>query len=374
MPPDYFCLANTVTRMMSFYMPFLLIGNVVIGVIEGFVLSKLFKAPAKRAIGLMIGANYLSAFAGVALFGGTFEAGIAQRHWPVTIENYHAWIVGAVAVAFVVTVVLEWPFCHASFDRHRRRIGRTVPACVLVQTLSYLVCLAPFSWMHWQIDVGRHVTIVESPSFVPNDLPFWVYYIDPAGGDIHRMRPDGTDDERFLDQACGKDDKLSIYHEHFLEVDKYDLCVTGKYPIRNKVLVESFALPESMFVSSIEPERPASVYFTGYYAADLRSNKTTDWRVQPMLFSGIYFRRFETNRNGEEETMREWFQIQWSSHFGTWQGHNPSILPGDIVIFELGGQICALDLNTRRLAFLRFGSGPVVVRDETDNEPLVQPP
>ena len=55
MSPSSFLLANTVTTMMMFYMPFLLIGNAIIGLLEGAFLALVFKTNRRRAICLMIG-------------------------------------------------------------------------------------------------------------------------------------------------------------------------------------------------------------------------------------------------------------------------------------------------------------------------------
>lgn len=369
MPSASLLLANTVTHMMSVYIPFLLIGNAIIGLLEGLVLAKLFKANRKRAFGLMIGANYVSAFAGVVLYGDASKTGLIQARWPLNIENYENWIVMAVAVAFIVTLILEWPFCHASFDKDRRKLRRTIPACLLVQSLSYLCCLAPFSLMHWKIDLGEHVTIDESLSFIPDNLPFWVYYIDPIDGDIHRMRPNGSNNENFMQGDYGDGDQLYVYRddEHDLPdvAPTIDLYVTGRTP-KGRMLVESFAKRESAFQREYEDINHylALPYFTGYYAADLRDIKNGNWQIQPMYFSGIRFKRFGDDLDEDTRIVVEWFHLRWSTHFGTWQGHNPTILPGEIVIFEFGGQICALDLNTRKLGLICMGYGPVVVRDE----------
>lgn len=352
--------------MMILYLPFLLLGNLVIGLLEGYLLSKFFELTRRRAIFLMIGANYVSMGVGLVLFGYTPETGLLHSHWPQTILNYQTWIFAAVSIAFVVALILEWPFYHASFEKDKRPLRRTIPACLFVQMLSYLCCLTPISWVCWEIDLGQVVSIENSPSFVPDDQQFWVYYIDTADGDIHRMRPNGSGDERFMEGEYGKNDKLAIYRKSPNDVPKYDLYVTRIFPEVPTTIVESFAAPESTFNNKSVPILPARLLSEGYYAADLRSDKTAEWRVLAGSLRGFHFTRLGESGDEYSGDAKESFHLQLSTAFGIWQGHNPSILPGEIVIFEFGGQICALDLNTRKLALIRMGSGPVVVRDEDE--------
>ena len=57
-------LANAGTPLMWAGMFHLSIGNAVIGVLEGLLVAQLFGAPKGRAIGVMIAANYVSAWVG----------------------------------------------------------------------------------------------------------------------------------------------------------------------------------------------------------------------------------------------------------------------------------------------------------------------
>jgi hypothetical protein len=44
-----------------------------------------------------------------------------------------------------------------------------------------------------------------------------------------------------------------------------------------------------------------------------------------------------------------------------WPARNATVLPGDIVVFELGPQVVVFNLKTRKIGLLAFGHGPVAV-------------
>src|SRR5262249_284540 len=66
-------LANVGTPLMWASAAHLVLGNAIIGLLEGLLLSGLFKLRAARAIGLMIAANYFSAWVGCAWILGQIQ-------------------------------------------------------------------------------------------------------------------------------------------------------------------------------------------------------------------------------------------------------------------------------------------------------------
>ncbi len=60
--------ADAGTPLMWAGMLHLFIGNAVIGCFEGFILAKFFSLKMRRTIGLLIAANYFSAWVGAGLF------------------------------------------------------------------------------------------------------------------------------------------------------------------------------------------------------------------------------------------------------------------------------------------------------------------
>ena len=72
-------LANVGTPLLWVGTFHLLIGNALIGLGEGLLLARWFKAPKQRAIQIMIGANYFSMIVGlfaIAIYGDQFASGV----------------------------------------------------------------------------------------------------------------------------------------------------------------------------------------------------------------------------------------------------------------------------------------------------------
>lgn len=362
-----FFLANVATNLMFMYLPYLLYGNLIIGLIEGLLLVVLFKA-RKRALVLMIVANYLSMSVGLVMFGLHTDDGLVQTIWRPTVLNYQFWIAMAIGMSIVLSILLEWPFCFGSFDRKGRRIVKTIAACTVIQIVSNLICLAPFWGMYAKIDIRNEVAIVDITSIVPDDLPFWVYYIEPADGDIYRMMIDGASVEHVMDADYSEQDQLFVYDEDpTIEPGiRFNLYARPDYRENTAPIIEDFADSESAFRELREYEYASQIYGMTGYAADLREPQDRYWYVMTRAYWGIKAARGNPELDPEDVIYdaEESITLTFTTAFGTWLVRNPSILPGDLFIFEFGGQICALDLNQRKLAFIRFGYGPIVVRDE----------
>jgi len=63
-----------------------------------------------------------------------------------------------------------------------------------------------------------------------------------------------------------------------------------------------------------------------------------------------------------KEKTGETFRFSWETPFSQWIVRNAIQLPDDHVIFQLGeDQVCVLEPDTKRIALLARGRGPVVV-------------
>lgn len=361
--------ANTATRLMFTQIPYLLFGNLIIGVLEGLFIARVFKTKAKKTIPLMIVANYLSALTGFVLFGLGNVQGIFRELWQPNVINYPMWVAAAVAIAFLFSVLVEWPFCHSAFDKLTRPPLKSLRACIAAQTLSYLICLAPFSGLYGEIRIRDVVEIVPLSAIVSSDLPFRVYFIDPVDGDIYRMRVDGSSVEHYRTAELENHGRLAVYLPDAMidPKSRFDLYARGNQG--DYVIQESFASSESSFRKLSDPGRAAFNTLNSELAADLRKKENQDWKVRTRDWWGLNWARGEPDSDPWETILSgsDKSGLIFTTTFGTWQGRNASILPGDIVIFEFGGQICALDLKQRKLALIRMGYGPVVVRDEDES-------
>jgi hypothetical protein len=97
--------ANAGTPLMWAGMIHLVVGNAVIGVLEGLLLGWLFCLPGGKAIGAMIAANYASAW-----LGGLYIRGAMVEALPMDLTNGWFWFWFMVVATYGLTLLLEWPF------------------------------------------------------------------------------------------------------------------------------------------------------------------------------------------------------------------------------------------------------------------------
>jgi hypothetical protein len=124
--------ADTLTPWVSGTSPFLWITTLLLGVLEGAVLARLFRLKLARCIGSMIPANFLTSWIGLSLL----------RMLPR--EAYPDALGGAVllvAVTFALTLVFEWPFVAFAVRGGPGWFRRSVKGSLIAQAASYGVLL-----------------------------------------------------------------------------------------------------------------------------------------------------------------------------------------------------------------------------------------
>ena len=82
----------------------LLLGNLLVGALEGAILARLFSLKLRRCISLLIVANYVSSWVGVWAIDK-----LARWLDPDLYHGLQA-AFGLIATTYVLTLVLEWPF------------------------------------------------------------------------------------------------------------------------------------------------------------------------------------------------------------------------------------------------------------------------
>ncbi len=118
----------------------LLILNALIGILEGVLVAKVFKTRVLKSVGIMVVANYVSTVFG--LMGLGVLSGLLSNG-PV-FQNEFLFIGMIFAVSYVVTVIVEWPFCFRILAGQENRKVRSLKASIFVQTISYVILIALF--------------------------------------------------------------------------------------------------------------------------------------------------------------------------------------------------------------------------------------
>jgi hypothetical protein len=346
-------LGNTASVAMWQRWSHLLFGNAIIGVIEGVLLAHLLQRPPIRMSLLLIGANYISALVAAIAFGIFETTGVVGHFWRPGLYDYQWWFVGALALSVAASIVIEWAVAAPVMLGPSALRRRTFGAFVAVNLLTGVACIAgPFMAIS-EIRVASTVSVTRDRSWAPRG-GFWVYYLDVQNDALMRMRPDGGKKEVVM--------RIEVESTTTMWVSAYrdDANDHGPFPMYIGVASAAGYATESGVSAGRESAfvqyewDDGAPFLNLAPAADLRGpNHDSEWRL-------------ESHDNGGVEVFgpNERYSVTFTTALATWKGRNPSILPDDIGIFELGGQICALDLSGRRLTRLGFGHAPVVVRDE----------
>ena len=102
--------ADVGTPLMWATLFHLFIGNLLIGIFEGYLLAKFFTLPKLRSIILMIIANYVSMWLGGLLLLGWLSSLI-----PVDLSSGRWIYPGLILLSFILTLLMEYPFVFGAF-------------------------------------------------------------------------------------------------------------------------------------------------------------------------------------------------------------------------------------------------------------------
>ncbi len=317
----------------------LLVGNLLVGALEGLVLARVFKLPRARTVGLLIPANYVSAITGAALSGPTGE--LISRHDPTPLYHLPGLLLAAVFASYVLSAVLEWPFCLAATWRRPDRLRASLKATILAQTVSYpLLAVIYLAGPAVTGPVG--VELDRTLSFV-REARAEVYFVPSEGGSVWRIHPDGTGRELVARASVTRWDGLT-----------FDSSEPGLWDLWSRQ-------PKQLLVKGVarRPPQPrarqeSEAYERGFpFRTDLRPDGEHEWRViaEPWPDRGLQ----------ADNRAHEHLSVALGTPVLCWSARCATVLPEDEVVFELGSQIVLLDLRTRKAGVIAVGGSPAVL-------------
>ncbi len=172
-------VANAGTPLMWTGFGHLFIGNAVIGIVEGLLLSKFFHTPRSKSVNLLVVANYTSAWVGMFLILNRLS------HIPsITIENVRVWLWIFVAVAFVLTLFIEYPFFLFLLREQRKAVQKALKATLIIHGISYLLL---FGWygLNSQTTMLTQLDVVSAEQLQPSEQ-YALYFITPDGKELSK--------------------------------------------------------------------------------------------------------------------------------------------------------------------------------------------
>lgn len=381
-------LANTISPLAFVFFSRLIFGNFVIGVIEGLIVYKILHATKKRAIWIMILANYVSMLAGLLLID-VLGLGISYGFLGTTpLYNVFYVILFMPVFAYCVTVLMEWPFCFWIHKDKPKSLARSFVASLAAQTVSYTLIL-PFYFLTSNINLYRQTTLDPTLSFAKNSNAC-IYFVSTEDRFLYRCRTNGTAAERVYDEEQLRGYGLFIWPnstERTLELwYGTDYYASSKDNKRKKILYnlpwdgslptwyrthwyrmgsntewqDLLVNPNLKHLWETEPKYDDdSIEFYDDFndeVADYRSQEQKEWHIaiSPFTYLGHGLRA----RNSKGALI----DISFHTPYLVWGCSNVTVLPDNQVIFELGWKMIILfDLDSRKIGMLARGHSPVVV-------------
>lgn len=354
--------ANAGTLLMWFTMFHLLIGNAIIGVIEGLVIASWWKLPKGFASGVMIGANYVSAFVGIALYHLLTLASGLNDFSIVEFAQLKLLLILAVIVLYLLTILIEWPFVRIIFRRStlptERPWLKSLKTSAVINLVSY-TGLMVLVFLCGNVGILTKTVYDPSASFMQGRTGH-IYYYDHINHEIHRMTLQGEQDAVILPVSLNPDIFGDYLFSHpSKHTGFWDLCVMERNEGEDKpkILVNNFsraATDTFYYFNGIG--RLSSGHRRPWSAMDFRKPSEVHYNVHVGFWPSEGLRVSNKKLNTDTHFGLETGFIQADSR-------NPTVLSGDIVVWEFGGRIMAMDLKSKHITQLKRGKSPVVTLD-----------
>jgi len=336
-------MANAGTPLMWTTLAHLFVWNLFFGLVEGTLLWLMFRPPFWRAVILLVLANYMSAWAGMLVLG---------KWGPrATLENFHTMIPSLVILAFLFTLIVEFPFVLLSFPRRK---GNWLRALIAVAPINILTYLALF----WGYKNASDTSMISDLALVPIQhmqapAGYQLYYISPDRTRIMRSDLSGNEvkevgeiqatwDTRLLVQS-GSDRRFNLVSA-WSEGEK-----NGRKP---RLILSDFAAqvaPDQVVRPGDEPPGRFSTWAFPKFP-------TTDGLA---YYGGSYptdgLRCY--NESGQQQ-----FHYALSSVLLSALVMDAVRLEENFLVFQIAGNICLLQPEKKRMAIITRGWSPLVVK------------
>jgi hypothetical protein len=359
--------ANAGTPLMWASALHLLFGNLIIGLAEGWLLAKICKLKSRmKTMGLLIVANYFSAWIGSLLLSGVDSV--------FSLNLYNAWPAfwGLVVVTYLITLILEFPFVVLAFRGIPGWFRKAIRGSLVIQTASYTV-LFGWYWLASATSLYTMATVVDL-SFIPLPEKVLLYYISDKDGDVYRRSLADSKENRIYDlNSTGRDDRLLVRPSD-TEINRWDLFArlgtdngrTFKMVDIRKSFASIAAPDEENYLDRPKFSEPRGTWFNFGSAPKLGEAESSDWNFYSGFWPG-------EGLTGEQTQTGSHIRVAFETPFVEWDVRNATHLPTDKVLFQLGeNQICLYDPNTRRIALVTYGRGPIAIIDEGSQTPTTK--
>ncbi len=223
--------ADAGTALMWAGLLHLAFGNLFIGLFEGMILAWAFKLKSSRCAWIMILANYFSSWGGMFLNSAITDC--------LSLNLYNAWIWFwvMVGIAYLMTLILEWPFVFFCLRKSPNRFKKSLWGNLLVNSISYALL---FGWYWCASGKGlyRNVSIVQpSQMIMPTNAV--VFFISATNGNVCSLNLATRESKKILElKSIDKDDRLLVEPSK-LDTNNWDIIEHSKRVLISRILMSS---------------------------------------------------------------------------------------------------------------------------------------
>lgn len=329
----------------------LVCGNAIIGLFEGGLLSRFFHTPKWSSILTLICANYVSAWLGWALLLSRLVHRVT-----IHVENLRFWFWLFILLAFVLTLVVEFPFVFFLLRKSTRAFRKSTLAILTIQGSSY-ACMLVLYLSVSNTSLLTEVQIVDARSLRPPEY-YELYGISPDGQSIFKSDLAGEARESVREiLAPNRNDRLFARESE--TPGFFDLYIH----LEDSLLRDNSGRPESREVLILEgfsSSAPIGWRIEG-------KPQGTRWNFGPVPKLTESDWEFSTNfwpasgLKGVNAAEGKSFRLALESPFLSWNFRNVVHLDGDLLAFQMGEQqICLFDPEEKKIALIVLGKGPLV--------------
>ncbi|MBD2580459.1 hypothetical protein [Oscillatoria sp. FACHB-1406] len=332
-------LANAGTPLIWAGMFHLFLGNAIIGIFEGLLLAKFFGVARNLSINLLVVANYASAWAGILLLPQW-----AARSQNLTLENIELWLGILVAAAFLLTLLVEFPFFWFLLRDRKNSFWKALKAIFIIHGISY-ICLFGWYGANSQTSLLTQLELVPIQQLQASQK-YALYFISMDGKQLMRARLNGEPPEQVKEfKKVNPNEEPCFRQNERQQFDLFALVSEKQEPI-----ISDFAKRVPL-----SPEREDNSCNSTSFGRALKLTKNSNWEYETSVWAAGGIMGFNRKKGS-----RIHFALE--TPFAFWNVSHATHLEGDLVVFQLHkNQMCLLDPQARKIALIARGSSPVVV-------------
>ena len=354
--------ANAGIPLMWFTTLQVLLGSAIFGVIEGLILARVWKSPKGSACGIMIGANYVSVIAGYVLHYLLIIACGLKDDSTIPFSMLKLLLFVSVVVVFIITVFIEWPFIRNVYIKSIEPVEkpwlRAIKASTVINLVSYTVMMI-LMFLFGGISMLTKTVYDQSASFLKGRTGH-IYYYDDASHAVRKMTLEGKQDTVLIHASLDIDSNNKyLFARANKNTGMWDLCTmdsSGDWDKSEDLASDFSKSTTDVFYGYDGLKQQNSTSKDFCYAIDFRKPSDVDYFV----FTGDWAAE-ELRIRDKKSKIETCYGLE--TNFIVAFSHRPTVLPGDIVIWEFSGRIMAMDLNSKHITQLARGKSPVVTLD-----------